>query len=734
MKKIRHLFLLMFLIAGVFMLGKGTAYAGQIGANASRSPVQSNKSAGDLPVGISCAAPGETIYFNVHVTNDVYIKTASLKIYKNGSLWHTYSTTANNYLRYTWEDMVVSSGKYTWEWTLVYTNGASDKIGNASALYVPEITGSVSEVKLDLYNKQTASFGAELKYFNSAMLLRTTLNSEIVELNKQRSGGTTTYNVKAKQTGSTTLQVRLVDKNNVNKVYAEKTFRITVTDSTPVYTVSYNANGGSGAPSYQNKRYGQALTLSSIKPYRTGYDFLGWAKSSSGSVSYQPGNTYNVNSSVTLYAVWKKQPVSQTIKVNSEFICSYARNSTFRLSATANTELSYSSSNTEVVSVSKYGVVTIHNCGIAKITITAKADSSYKVASKTVKIKIIPATIEQTSVSSPSAGQIKVTWKIDNQATGYEIEYKKSSVASYARARIQNVDTCSLVLKNLPENTTYSVRVRSINAKWSEIIYGDWSKDASIKTKAKVKQTISGTAKVVKNYKNGAKFSLGQSAKGKLSYKISNTNIATVNASGEVTMKKAGTAEITVTAAATANYLKATKKVTIVLRNTAEAAKNAYKTVLNNKSKFYTVPHLVWDTSSNNYTSLRRFNYSKVMDINGDGVPELLLSDYKKVGANESNTLIMTYYNNKVVPLIWVTGLSGARFGVYVDKKMLIFEESGSKDYCRHVYSIKLGKIEVKQIMIRDYNNYYLNDKKVSKTGAWDKALKAYNLKSKIGF
>ena len=71
------------------------------------------------------------------------------------------------------------------------------------------------------------------------------------------------------------------------------------------YTVSYNANGGSGAPGSQTKTYGQTLTLSSTKPTRTGYDFQGWATSASGSVAYQSGANYTANAAVTLYAVWK---------------------------------------------------------------------------------------------------------------------------------------------------------------------------------------------------------------------------------------------------------------------------------------------------------------------------------------------------------------------------------------------------------------------------------------------
>ena len=71
------------------------------------------------------------------------------------------------------------------------------------------------------------------------------------------------------------------------------------------YTVSYNANGGSGAPGNQTKTYGQNLTLSSVRPYRQNYSFKGWATSPSGGVAYQPGSTYSGNSGVTLYAVWE---------------------------------------------------------------------------------------------------------------------------------------------------------------------------------------------------------------------------------------------------------------------------------------------------------------------------------------------------------------------------------------------------------------------------------------------
>ena len=85
------------------------------------------------------------------------------------------------------------------------------------------------------------------------------------------------------------------------------------------YTISFNANGGSGAPSSQTKTYGLDLTLSSTKPTRSGYTFKGWGTSSSSTTaSYQPGGKYTSNSSATLYAVWESNaPTTYTVSYNA---------------------------------------------------------------------------------------------------------------------------------------------------------------------------------------------------------------------------------------------------------------------------------------------------------------------------------------------------------------------------------------------------------------------------------
>ena len=84
----------------------------------------------------------------------------------------------------------------------------------------------------------------------------------------------------------------------------------------PSYTVSYNANGGSGAPSAQTKWYGSTLKLSTATPTRTGYSFLGWSTANDSSVEYAAGANYTANSGVTLYAVWKANTYTVSYNAN----------------------------------------------------------------------------------------------------------------------------------------------------------------------------------------------------------------------------------------------------------------------------------------------------------------------------------------------------------------------------------------------------------------------------------
>ena len=92
------------------------------------------------------------------------------------------------------------------------------------------------------------------------------------------------------------------------------TLNVVGVEAPTTYSVIYNANGGSGAPLAQTKTKDVSLTLSTTRPSRAGYNFLGWATSASAtSAQYQPGSTYTANANVTLYAVWEEL---NTIAIN----------------------------------------------------------------------------------------------------------------------------------------------------------------------------------------------------------------------------------------------------------------------------------------------------------------------------------------------------------------------------------------------------------------------------------
>ena len=66
----------------------------------------------------------------------------------------------------------------------------------------------------------------------------------------------------------------------------------------------YNLNGGTDGPSGQ---WAFEDTISGIVPSRNGFRFMGWATDSAAAAAeYQPGDTIDLESDLTLYAVWEE--------------------------------------------------------------------------------------------------------------------------------------------------------------------------------------------------------------------------------------------------------------------------------------------------------------------------------------------------------------------------------------------------------------------------------------------
>ena len=150
--------------------------------------------------------------------------------------------------------------------------------------------------------------------------------------------GTTTA-ANSTVTSSNTYKVGLAARITMNQASGTYTttagnFKVTAVGNPAAYTISYNANGGSGAPSTQsNTSYSQqSVTLSSTAPTKTGYDFLGWcteqtsdqatesdgstACTNAGGTYYAAGDTFYIDETTTnittLYAIWYLKDITVT--------------------------------------------------------------------------------------------------------------------------------------------------------------------------------------------------------------------------------------------------------------------------------------------------------------------------------------------------------------------------------------------------------------------------------------
>ena len=96
-----------------------------------------------------------------------------------------------------------------------------------------------------------------------------------------------------------------------------------LTMSFNTYSITYDANGGTGAPSKQTKTHGTDLKLSTTKPTRAGYTFLRWVstRSNGSTVNYQPGDSVTYEGNQTLVAQWSENYL--TVNYYSNYATSF---------------------------------------------------------------------------------------------------------------------------------------------------------------------------------------------------------------------------------------------------------------------------------------------------------------------------------------------------------------------------------------------------------------------------
>lgn len=345
-----------------------------------------------------------------------------------------------------WGSVVGSYGKIG-----IYTSVSSN---NTTTSVTVEIwfasKYSVSDTKNNLYFDNLASSGSASTNKGSVSI-RTTVDS---------GGGWSSSNQKklasysfsyTRGTAAVTryLYARLDGVDRVGgKMYASTTISIPKLAS---YTIAYNANGGSGAPSSQTKYYGKNITLSSAKPTRTGYTFKGWGISASDtSVDYAAGATYSANAGITLYAIWTA--ITYTVSYNANGGSGAPGNQTktygkdLTLSSTKPTRTNYNfkgwgtSASATTVSYAPGAKYTAN----AAITLYAIWEIAY-IKPRITGFTTVRCDADGNSTEEGTSVKVGFSWATDKEVTSIKIEWKNSSESDWSSASVTGSGTSGSV-------------------------------------------------------------------------------------------------------------------------------------------------------------------------------------------------------------------------------------------------------------------------------------------------
>ena len=313
------------------------------------------------------------------------------------------------------------------------------------ALDITAVGGTVTRKSATQYTVSiTASWetyysGAQTNYGMTAASGGVTSTISAFNGTKRSSGSSTftgTYSISGNGSATKSVTVTFRNFNTDNGDSATKTvsFNVTVPAWTS-YKITYNANGGSGAPSAQTKWKDQTLTLSSTKPTRTGYSFLGWSTSSSAtSATYSAGGSYTSNSAATLYAVWKANTYTVSYNANGGSGAPTNQTKTYdktlTLSSTKPTRANYTfkgwgtSASATTVAYAAGANYTVN----ASITLYAVWELSY------VKPRINNLTVTRcnsagTASDTGTYALVKFDWACDKTLSSIVIKWKSTSTS-----------------------------------------------------------------------------------------------------------------------------------------------------------------------------------------------------------------------------------------------------------------------------------------------------------------
>lgn len=226
-------------------------------------------------------------------------------------------------------------GAYSTAWTV---SGSSVSRMVGARLYY-EVTETPTTYKVEVYGQETLYHDNVGITISGRLNLTGTTETIGSKTYTYASGGTNHIGVyytiinsksytwtktKSSQAGSASMKAY---RNNYESThYSLATLPITIP---PIdnYSISYNANGGTGTVASQTKWYNESITLNNgTSLSRRTYKLVGWNTAADGSgTHYDLGATYTGNAALTLYAEWELNAIEVDAKVDGTWLSGIAR-------------------------------------------------------------------------------------------------------------------------------------------------------------------------------------------------------------------------------------------------------------------------------------------------------------------------------------------------------------------------------------------------------------------------
>lgn len=221
-----------------------------------------------------------------------------------------------------------------------------------------DIATNTSTVALLPQVKTTANFGSDVRFFgpststagvygngtkrysvgnnyggNDTLRTSATTQNSWASLSPH-SGSISTFSITHNEEGVASFTCGMIGtlvemySNSTATFNSKNGITVSITETAP-YSITYDANNGTGAPPPQNIYATCTYTISTIQPTRNGFSFLGWDTSSSATTAtYMPGDEVTPNGDLSLYAVWS-ETVKSVILTGNENIQSVTGGGTY---------------------------------------------------------------------------------------------------------------------------------------------------------------------------------------------------------------------------------------------------------------------------------------------------------------------------------------------------------------------------------------------------------------------